>query len=105
MVQAVPLPGGVTGPEILPAGMPEAAREVVPDALGRALDLPLTLTLEIPAVEFTVGGLMRLGVGSIVETATQQIEDLPLTVNGQLVGLVEIEVVGSNLAVRLAGVA
>lgn len=106
MTQAIPLPGGGVGPEILPAAAHEAAREAAPrDPLERAFGLPCVLTLEVPVVGFTVGALMRLGVGTIVETAAQQNEDLPLTVNGQLVGLVEIEVVGENLAVRLAGMA
>ena len=52
-------------------------------------------------VKFTVGDLLNLTQGSIVETAYHQSSDLPLRVNGQLVGWTEFEVVGERLAVRL----
>jgi flagellar motor switch/type III secretory pathway protein FliN len=63
--------------------------------------LPCTLALDLPVVKFTVGDLLNLTKGSIVETAYHQSSDLPLRVNGQLVGWTEFEVVGERLAVRL----
>jgi flagellar motor switch/type III secretory pathway protein FliN len=63
--------------------------------------LPCTLALDIPVANFTVGDLLSLTKGSIVETAYHQSSDLPLRVNGQLVGWTEFEVVGERLAVRL----
>jgi flagellar motor switch/type III secretory pathway protein FliN len=63
--------------------------------------LPCTLALDIPVVRFTVASLLTLDKGSIVETAYHQSSDLPLRVNGQLVGWTEFEVVGERLAVRL----
>ena len=63
--------------------------------------LPCTLALDIPVVRFTVGDLLNLTAGAIVETAYHQSSDLPLRVNGQLVGWTEFEVVGERLAVRL----
>ena len=63
--------------------------------------LPCTLALDLPVVKFTVGDLLNLTQGSIVETAYHQSSDLPLRVNGQLVGWTEFEVVGDRLAVRL----
>jgi flagellar motor switch protein FliN/FliY len=63
--------------------------------------LPCTLALDIPVVKFTVGDLLSLERGSVVETAYHQSSDLPLRVNGQLVGWTEFEVVGDRLAVRL----
>jgi flagellar motor switch/type III secretory pathway protein FliN len=63
--------------------------------------LPCTLALDLPVVNFTVGHLLSLTNGSIVETAYHQSSDLPLRVNGQLVGWTEFEVVGERLAVRL----
>jgi flagellar motor switch/type III secretory pathway protein FliN len=63
--------------------------------------LPCTLALDIPVIKFTVGDLLNLTPGSIVETAFHQSSDLPLRVNGQLVGWTEFEVVGDRLAVRL----
>jgi flagellar motor switch/type III secretory pathway protein FliN len=63
--------------------------------------LPCTLALDIPVVKFTISDLLNLQNGSIVETAYHQSSDLPLRVNGQLVGWTEFEVVGERLAVRL----
>jgi flagellar motor switch/type III secretory pathway protein FliN len=63
--------------------------------------LPCTLALDLTVVRFTVGDLLNLTKGSIVETAYHQSSDLPLRVNGQLVGWTEFEVVGERLAVRL----
>ena len=74
------------------------------DPLARAYDLPFTLTLEVPAVDFTVGSLMRLYPGCIVRTNAQHNEDVSLKVNGQVVGQVEFDVVGDNLAVRITGI-
>lgn len=63
--------------------------------------LPCTLALDIPVVKFTVADLLNLKKGSVLETAYHQSSDLPLRVNGQLVGWTEFEVVGERLAVRL----
>lgn len=63
--------------------------------------LPCTLALDIPVVQFTVRDLLGLAKGTVVETAYHQSSDLPLRVNGQLVGWTEFEVVGDRLAVRL----
>jgi len=63
--------------------------------------LPCTLALDIPVINFTVRDLLNLVPGTIVETAYHQSSDLPLKVNGQLVGWTEFEVVGDRLAVRL----
>lgn len=75
------------------------------DPLAGAYDLPCTLVLEAPVVDFTVGTLMSLRPGCIVRTAAQHNEDLSLKVNGQIVGLVEFDVIGDTLAVRLTRVA
>jgi flagellar motor switch/type III secretory pathway protein FliN len=63
--------------------------------------LPCILALDLPVVNFTVGDLLNLTQGSVVETTYHQSSDLPLRVNGQLVGWTEFEVVGERLAVRL----
>lgn len=63
--------------------------------------LPCRLAVDLPVVHFTVGDLLRLKKGSMVETGYHQSSDLPLRVNGQLVGWTEFEVVGERLAVRL----
>ncbi len=82
-----------------------ADRNTARDPLARAYDMPCSLVLEVPAVQFSVGDLMQLQVGSIVHTRAQQNEDLALHVNGQLVGVVELDVVSDRLAVRILGLA
>lgn len=73
------------------------------DPLANALGLPCTLVLDVPVLHFAVHTLLCLSVGDILETAFQHNEDLALTVNGQFVGLVEFDVVGDRLAVRITG--
>jgi len=63
--------------------------------------LPCTLTLEIPVVRFTIGDLLALRKGSIVETACHHTSDVPLRVNQLLIGWTEFDVVGDRLAVRI----
>jgi flagellar motor switch/type III secretory pathway protein FliN len=63
--------------------------------------LPCTLSLEVPAVRFTIADLLGLTMGSIVETALHHTSDVPLRVNKVLIGWTEFEVVGDRLAVRI----
>jgi len=73
----------------------------VPDPLDSLPWLPFTLSVEIPVVRFTVGDLLGLRTGSIVETGCHQTGDLPLRASGQLIGWTEFEVVGDRPAVRI----
>lgn len=63
--------------------------------------LPCTLALEVPVIGFTVGTLLRLTPGALVETACHQSADIPLHVNGVLMARTEFEVVGDRLAARI----
>ena len=63
--------------------------------------LPCTLALEVPVVGFTVGSLLALTEGSLVQTAFSQSSDIPLEVNGVLMAWTEFEVVGERLAARI----
>jgi flagellar motor switch/type III secretory pathway protein FliN len=67
--------------------------------------LPCQLSLEIPIVKFTVGDLLRLDKESIVETACPITGDIPVRVNGLLIGWSEFEVIGNRLAVRITELA
>lgn len=92
----------VAGLELAP---PQTAAVEGGDPLLGAHMLPCRLVLETPVINFTVGTLMRLELGSVVETAAQHNEDLLLHVNGQVVGTVKFDVTRDQLAVRLTGVA
>jgi len=63
--------------------------------------LPCTLSVELPVVRFTIGDLLQLAKGSIVETACHQTSDVPLRVNRLLIGWTEFDVVGDRIAVRI----
>lgn len=71
------------------------------DRLETMPSLPLVLTLEIPVVRFTIQDLLSLQLGSIVESACHQTSDIPLRVNGILLGWTEFDVIGDRLAVRI----
>lgn len=77
------------------------ATPVQSDPLDSIPWLPCTLTLEVPVVNFTIGDLLSLKKGSIVETACHHTSDIPLRVNQLLIGWTEFEVVGDRLAVRI----
>jgi flagellar motor switch/type III secretory pathway protein FliN len=80
-------------------GRPSAAPPA--DLLDTMPWLPCTLTLEVPVVRFTIGDLLALAKGSIVETACHHTSDVPLRVNGLLIGWTEFDVIGDHLAVRI----
>jgi flagellar motor switch/type III secretory pathway protein FliN len=71
------------------------------DRLDRMPWLPCTLSVDVPVVQFTIGDLLCLKEGSIVETACHQTSDVPLRVNHLLIGWTEFEVIGDRLAVRI----
>ena len=89
-IQALPKPGS--------AEISEAAWQEVGC-------LPSRLSVESPVLGFTVGDLLRLEVNSLVDTRTSSAANVPLRVNGQLIGWAEFEIVGDRLAVRLTELA
>ena len=89
-------------PEPKPAEAPHPAPVAAQtDLLDTMPWLPCTLSLDIPVARFTVGDLLTLTEGSIVETAYHQTSDVPLRVNQILIGWTEFDVVGDRLAVRI----
>lgn len=85
--------------------MPLRPQHDTADPLARAHRLHCCLVLEAPIVDFTVGTLLEIQPGDILETAAQHNEDLLLQVNGQPVGTVKFDVTRERLAVRLTGLA
>jgi len=84
---------------------PNPVTDSKPDPVAEFGWLPCHLSLEIPIVKFTVGDLLRLNKNSVVETACPSTGDIPLRVNGLLIGWCEFEVVGNRLAVRITELA
>ncbi len=90
-------------PEVKPAETYPPATPIPSggDLLDTMPWLPCTLSLDLPVVQFTIGDLLKLTKGSIVETACHHTSDVPLRVNQLLIGWTEFEVIGDCLAVRI----
>jgi flagellar motor switch/type III secretory pathway protein FliN len=69
------------------------------------LRLPCHLTVDLPVPAFTIGDLLKMQAGSAFATRWQVGHDVPLRINGTLIGWSEFEVVGQRLAVRLTELA
>ena len=59
------------------------------------------LAVELPVHAFTVRELLKLTIGSIVETHWKCGDDMPLRASNRQIGWVEFEALGETLAVRL----
>jgi len=57
--------------------------------------------VEISVPGFTVGDLLRLSPGAVVQTATASAKDVPVRINEILLGSGKFEVIGERLAVRI----
>jgi flagellar motor switch/type III secretory pathway protein FliN len=78
---------------------------VEPDPAKALPWLPCTVSLDLPLERFTIGDLSKLATGSVLSTACPRNNDVPLYVNGQLVGWTELEVIDDRLAVRITEIA
>lgn len=68
------------------------------------LDVPVTLSLEVGRTEMSVGKLLRLTQGAVVELDRNAGEPLDVMVNGALVAHGEIVVVNDKFGIRLIDV-
>ncbi len=68
------------------------------------LDVPVTLSLEVGRTEMSVGKLLRLSQGAVVELDRNAGEPLDVMVNGALVAHGEIVVVNDKFGIRLIDV-
>ena len=65
------------------------------------LDVPVTLALEVGRTEMTIGKLLSLSQGAVVELDRNAGEPLDVIVNGALVARGEIVVVNDKFGIRL----
>ena len=65
------------------------------------LGLPCELTVELPLPGVKIADFLKLRVGSVISTDWRLERDVPLRLNGTLIGWSEFDVVGNSLAVRL----
>ena len=99
----------VQNPEVKPTEPPPQVAQVaqvaspasVKDPLDSMPWLPFTVSVDVPVLRFTIGDLLRLTPGAIVETACHHTSDVPLRANQMLIGWTEFEVIGDRLAVRI----
>ncbi len=81
---------------------PEAA---ISDPWTRLEALPCLLSIEIGVPGFTVGDLVALRAGGLIDTCWTVGADVPLLINGELVAWSEFEIVNNHVAVRLTELA
>ena len=83
---------------------PHPDRRVPPtasEAWAEAMWLPCTLSVDLHVPKFTIGNLLNLEEDSIIDSQWNQNADVPLRINGLLMGYAEFEVVGEKAGVRL----
>lgn len=73
-------------------------------SLDVILDVPVTLSLEVGRAQMSVGRLLRLTQGSVVELDRNAGEPLDVLVNGALVAHGEIVIVNDKFGIRLTDV-
>jgi flagellar motor switch/type III secretory pathway protein FliN len=82
----------------LPVQIPTTVSE---EAWEEAGSLQCLISVDLPLRRLTVGDLLALSAGDILETKTPDGADVPVTVNSQLIGWAEFEIVGQKLAIRV----
>ena len=82
-----------------------AARNVEEERWKPVLGLPCHLVVELPLPGFAVKDFLKLRVGSVIPAHFRVGREVPLQLNGTLIGWIEFEVMGENLAVRLTELA
>lgn len=69
------------------------------------LGLPCELSVDLPLPGFRIADLLKMRSGSVINAHWGLGQDVPLRLNGTLLGWIEFEVMGNNLAVRLTELA
>jgi len=82
----------------------QAPKMQAPRALDFVLDIPLVITVEVGRNKMTIGDLLTLGPGSIVELTKMAGEPLEIFVNNKLVARGEAVIVNEKCGVRLTDV-
>jgi len=83
---------------------PEGQSGAQPRAMEFVLDIPLMLTVEVGRTKMTIGELLTLGPGSIVELSKLAGEPLEIFVNEKLVARGEAVIVNEKFGIQLTDV-
>ena len=69
--------------------------------MNRILDIPVDIHVELGSTELSIGEILKLGAGSIIELDRLAGSPADIVVNGKLIGQGEVVVVNENFGVRL----
>ncbi|GIW78404.1 MAG: hypothetical protein KatS3mg105_0211 [Gemmatales bacterium] len=86
------------------ADFPEVASSAAPDAtasLDRLLDVNVSVTAELGRTTLTIGDILKLGVGSVLQLNRSVSEPVDLVVQGVRLARGEVVVVDDRFAVRI----
>jgi len=72
--------------------------------LDLMMDIPVVLSMEVGQTRMSIGEVLKLGKGSVVELQRMADEPLDVLVNGTLVAHGEAVVIGERFGVRLTDV-
>ena len=75
-----------------------------PQTMDFLLDIPLEITVELGNTKITIGDLLKLGQGSIVELNKLTNQPLEIFVNKKLMAQGEVVVVNEKFGIRLTNV-
>lgn len=75
------------------------------DAWGELVRVPTFVTVDVPIAKLTVRELFRLQKGSVIAAAQLSGAQVPMSISGKLFAWGEFQVVGNQLAVRIAELA
>ena len=101
-------PAQTAGEAAIAPVSPELATASAADEEERwrpVLALPCELTVDLPLPGFKIADFLNLRPQSVIDAHWRLGHDVPLRLNGTLIGWIEFEVVGNNLAVRLTELA
>ena len=73
-------------------------------SLDAILDVPVTLAMEFGRTRISIGNLLQLNQGSIVELDRLADEPLDILVNGTLVARGEVVVINEKFGIRLTDI-
>jgi len=85
-----------------PRAVPAEAQDV---SWRPVLGLPCYLTVDLPLPGFKVTDFLALEIGSVIGTNWRLSHDVPVRINGTLIGWAEFEGAGKRLAIRFTELA
>jgi flagellar motor switch/type III secretory pathway protein FliN len=82
-----------------------APAESALNAWAPALELPCKISFGLPIPRFTLGDLLNLRVGTVIDTARPEGTDVVVMLNDHIIGWAEFEASGQQIAFRFTELA